>query len=445
MATSIARGKMLKTQALTVKEVKALVVPGDHCLGGVPGLYLRIAKQTGNKYYLFRYTSPSGKRSFLSLGRAEGKSLAWARSEAFRLSELVSQGIDPADQRRQQRAARRAASSPLPVKNRFFQVAEAWLDSRVKSGYYEKNARGVSVVQSYLDRRILPVIGQIPIDELKPQDVYECLKPLWVTTTEAKNKCRTIISSVFKWAQASGMTDKQNPADMRGPLGVLLENLSPHVKQPRNYGSLAPEDVPDFFSALLEWNTVTSLCFAFTILTAARSKQVRTARWSDIDLEAKTWRCPEEAMKVKGRGSFTVFLSDAAVDLLKKVTPFVGNDLVFASPFTGKPLTDMAVSSLVKKMNQQAEKEGRAPWLDKRQTEQLGTPIRITVHGSRASFMTWTRTGENLKRFDSKAVEMCLAHSVDDGYGGAYDRAELVEERRKIMEAWGDFCTSRLR
>ncbi len=95
------------------------------------------------------------------------------------------------------------------------------------------------------------------------------------------------------------MTDKQNPADIRGPLGVLLENLSPHVKQPRNMGSLTPEEIPAFFSELLTWETTASLCMAFAILTAGRSKQVRTARWEDIDFEAQTWRCPEESMKVK--------------------------------------------------------------------------------------------------------------------------------------------------
>ena len=100
-----------------------------------------------------------------------------------------------------------------------------------------------------------------------------CTGPLRFDSASGK-LCCDYCGSTYDVAQVEAQYgEKQAPADMRGPLGVLLENLSPHVKQPRNYGSLAPEDVPDFISALLEWNTVTSLCFAFTILTAARSSR----------------------------------------------------------------------------------------------------------------------------------------------------------------------------
>ena len=400
------------------------------------------------RYYVFRYLSPvTGKRSFVSLGSTSDISLAQARESAAKMAEDVKSGQDVAQKRREQRAARRkTALMPAPVKAGTFEaVAKQWLDARIKTGYYDKNVRGVSVVEAYLERNINPVLGKMPIDAIRAQDIFQCLKPIWITTTEAKNKCLTIINSVFRWAQAMGMTDGNNPADKRGALGVLLDNLSPHVKQPKNHGALDPEEMPEFFCELIHWGTIASKAFAFAILTASRSKAVRTARWEDIDLEAGTWTCPESAMKVKGRGIFVVLLSPAAIRLLRSLPRFDGVDLVFPSPYKQTVMTDTGLSQIVGDMNAQAQKQGLPMWLDKAQTETTGKEVRITVHGtSRATFKTWTKMDSNLKRFDRDAVELCLAHKIDDGYGGAYDRAAMTEERRRIMDAWGEFCCSKL-
>lgn len=435
---------MRQITALTAKQVSALSAEGWTCLGGVSGLYLRIRQ--GQRHYCYRYISPlTGKRTFVSLGSFSEMSLAKAREEATKLSLLVKDGTDIADLRRRERLKlrKKAAEAIDPRKMAFKTIASMWLDARIKTGYYEKNVRGASVVESYLERNINPAIGATPINAIATQDVFECIRPLWLTTTEAKHKCLTIISNVFKWAKAMGFLEGENPADVRGPLGVLLANLSPHVKQSANWGALRPEEMPEFFDELLKWGTVASKALAFAILTASRSKPVRTAKWSDIDLKAGTWSCPETAMKVKGRGRFVVVLSEAAVRLLKSLPKFAGNDLVFPSPVKGGVISDAGIGQVIADMNAKAKKNGRPEWLDKAQTETLGKPVRITVHGtSRATFKTWTRLDSNLNRFDRDAVELCLAHKINDGYGGAYDRATLLEERRRIMNAWGDFCTS---
>lgn len=437
---------MKQVKSLTVKQVSAITKQGLTCLGGVRGLYLMI--KGDGRYYVFRYLSPvTGKRSFVSLGSTSDISLAQARESAAKMAEDVKSGQDVAQKRREQRAARRkTALMPAPVKAGTFEaVAKQWLDARIKTGYYDKNVRGVSVVEAYLERNINPVLGKMPIDAIRAQDIFQCLKPIWITTTEAKNKCLTIINSVFRWAQAMGMTDGNNPADKRGALGVLLDNLSPHVKQPKNHGALDPEEMPEFFCELIHWGTIASKAFAFAILTASRSKAVRTARWEDIDLEAGTWTCPESAMKVKGRGIFVVLLSPAAIRLLRSLPRFDGVDLVFPSPYKQTVMTDTGLSQIIGDMNAQAQKQGLPMWLDKAQTETTGKEVRITVHGtSRATFKTWTKMDSNLKRFDRDAVELCLAHKIDDGYGGAYDRAAMTEERRRIMDAWGEFCCSKL-
>lgn len=89
-----------------------------------------------------------------------------------------------------------------------------------------------------------------------------------------------------------------------------------------------------------------------------------------------------------------------------------------------------------------AERDGLIPCYLKRK----GVLVIATQHGtSRASFKTWTKTGENRKLFDEEAVELCMAHKLQDDYGGAYNRATLEPERRQVMEAWGQYCFSKLK
>jgi len=439
---------MRQVKTWTAKEVAAIKTPGVTAIGGVPGLYLKF--DDGRRCYLLRYLSPvTGKRTMVSLGSYDSQTLAEARGKAAELVAKIAHGIDPADERRQEKRRRKAEQLKEAQRGRdkrFRTVALQWLDFRVQAGYYDQNVRGASVVRSYLERDIFPRLGSLPIEEISARDVFNCVRPLWTTTTEAKNKVLAIISNVFRWAGAMEIAEVGNPADRRGPLGVLLENLAPRSPVPRNHGALPPERIPEFFAALIERKTMAARALAFALLTASRSKPARTAKWSEIDLEHRTWTCPEEVMKVKGRGAFVVMLSTAAVELLKAQPVYPGVDLVFPSPSRFGVITDAGIGQVIGDMHKEAVQRGEPGWLDEAQTELYGEPVRATVHGTcRASFKTWTRSDENLKRFHADAVEMCLAHQVDDGYSGAYDRATLEEERRRVMEAWGEYCAQKVK
>lgn len=386
----------------------------------------------------------------VTLGSSAEMTLNEARAKAGEYQEMVQSGIDPAAHKKDERESIERAKISARVEANakrycFRELADAWLKERIKAGYYDNNVRGASVAESYLDRNINPYIGHIPIGELTHRDVFKCLKDLWVNTTSAKDKCLRIISQVYRWAQAMDYVSGENPADIKGPLGVLLENLSPVVKQSKNYPALAVEDIPEFFRDLMEIQSSGARALAFSILTASRSKPVRNARWSDIDLKAKTWVCPEESMKVKGRGAFVVMLSDAAVRLLRLCPKVDGCDLVFPSPYKQRVLTDAGLGKVITDMHVARMEARGIGWIDPRQSEIEGRPVKVTQHGTaRATFKTWSRTGENIKKFVTDAVELCMAHKIDDKYDGAYDRATLIEERRKVMEAWGRYCFSQL-
>jgi integrase len=147
------------------------------------------------------------------------------------------------------------------------------------------------------------------------------------------------------------------------------------------------------------------------VLTAARSGEVRGARWSEVDLEAKTWMIPGERMKA-GR-EHRVPLSDAACTLLR-LQPRAG-ELVFPA-ITGNPYSDMVFTALIRRLG-----------------------FDFTMHGFRSSFRDWAGEQTNYPR---EVVEMALAHVVENKTEAAYFRSDLFDKRRELMVAWADFCTT---
>ena len=174
------------------------------------------------------------------------------------------------------------------------------------------------------------------------------------------------------------------------------------------------EDVPAFMvSEMAKSDTAGRLALLFTILTAARSGEVRSARWSHIELEAKTWTRPAELMKSDKEHVIT--LSDAALNILGRAN-MLRTTLADAPVFPGsggRQLSDMTLSRMVK-------------------------PLGVTVHGFRASFRTWA--AERMPGLPDAVVEAALAHVVPDQVVRAYQRAKFVEMRRQLLEAWSDYC-----
>lgn len=416
---------------LSVKAMKALTKDGFHSLGGVIGLCLRI--RGDSRQYVLRFTSPTtGKRNSISLGNEKDISLAAARQLAQEYRTQLATGVDPVRTKRENKRL-------LPTKNlTFAKVADLWIDAALKSAKPPARIRQ-GIVQGVLRRHILPSIGNIPIKQLKTKDVFNCVQPHWSTTSIRRREILQLIAKVWNWAVAMEYADGTNPADIRGPLGVLLANLGTPKKH-KNNGALLPEEVPDFIYELHRSTRMSAKALCFAILTASRVHPVSVAKWEDIDLEKGVWVVPEDDMKVKN-GKFKVMLSRQAISILESLPK--DGEYVFRSGYGG--VTSAALYNTIREINFQRESIGLPKWIDKEQQEKYGREVIITAHGvARASFKTWTRTGENLRKFHTDAVELCLAHTIDKKYDGAYDRASLEEERRLVMAAWGEFCFSRI-
>lgn len=432
---------------LTALEVAKLSKPGLNALGGVPGLYLYIKPGSLTQSYVYRFSvQGTGERAMIGLGSVKSISLSDARKLASEARNLVLRGGDPREQRRAKAAERirikkEEERQKLISQRTVDYCADEFISERDNAGYWKNNVRGESVARAYIRNHISPTIGNIPISNLTAADVFNTLKPLWQSTTDTGRNCRSLIFHIFRWAKARGWCSGENPADLNGVLGVLLEPHEINRKQPENLPALDFHEIPRFLEEILEVGTVSYLMTAFSIVTVLRSKMVRLARWSDIDFEARTLTIPQEHIKTKKSGAHTVFLSRAALLILKKTPRVDGIDFIFPSPLKLQPLSDAAMGKVFKDMHERRFAQDGIGWVDHVLSKKLGKVCIATQHGTaRAGFKTWARTGENRKLLDDDAVELCMAHRLKDDYGGAYNRTTLEKERRLVMEEWGKYC-----
>lgn len=435
-------------KTLTHKEIQALP-DGSHAIGGVKGLYVR--KRAEQTQYFLRWKKDGKQQTrFFAIGL----SLREVREIAYRDRQLLNLGLDPKEEEKKAQAAKEAeieAKRKEEERRRFtFRlVSDEWLKEQIQIQRWKNNVTGEKHARQRLNKYLLPAFGDKLISEITAQDAFLFFSPLWTAKSGTADKLYDLLKAIFNWAIAKGTYQiTENPINKRGALGILLEPLTKQRTDTDNHPSLDFHEVPQFIEALTKLGSPSALAVAFSIVTASRFKAVRCAEWSEIDLKNKVWNIPEEHDKMKGRRMRQVLLSDEAIELLSYL-PRVNNYLFPSGSHLGK-LSENAPSMLIRGMDtQKAAIDGRG-WKDFTRRNGAGKiePVRITQHGTaRASFRTWAKNDElgNNRKFDQEAVELCLLHARKDTYRGAYDRSQLLKERRLVMKEWGAFCFSALR
>ena len=435
-------------KTLTHKEIQALP-DGSHAIGGVKGLYVR--KRAEQTQYFLRWKKDGKQQTRFY---AIGLSLREVREIAYRDRQLLNLGLDPKEEEKKAQAAKEAeieAKRKEEERRRFtFRlVSDEWLKEQIQIQRWKNNVTGEKHARQRLNNYLLPAFGDKLISEITAQDAFLFFSPLWTAKSGTADKLYDLLKAIFNWAIAKGTYQiTENPINKRGALGILLEPLTKQRTDTDNHPSLDFHEVPQFIEALTKLGSPSALAVAFSIVTASRFKAVRCAEWSEIDLKNKVWNIPEEHDKMKGRRMRQVLLSDEAIELLSYL-PRVNNYLFPSGSHLGK-LSENAPSMLIRGMDtQKAAIDGRG-WKDFTRRNGAGKiePVRITQHGTaRASFRTWAKNDElgNNRKFDQEAVELCLLHARKDTYRGAYDRSQLLKERRLVMKEWGAFCFSALR
>ncbi|MBW7946108.1 MAG: integrase arm-type DNA-binding domain-containing protein, partial [Sphingomonadaceae bacterium] len=299
--------------------------PGRHADG--QGLYL-LVKPSGSKSWLLR-VQVDGCRRDIGLGSYHVFTLTEARERAAELRKAAKLGKDPVIARDQDRRK-------VPT----FKEAAKACHTEMKKGWTDKHA---AMFLSSLETHIFPTIGNIRVDQLEALQIRDALAPIWHRIPDMARKVRIRIGMVLNYAHGQGW--RPNEAPVRA-LSLLLS------KQPAagNFAAMPYQEVPAFVAGIRSKSeTVGRLALLFLIFTAARSGEVRSARWSHIDLKHRLWHRPAELMKT--RVTHTVTLNDAAISILERVELLRGSEdgLVFPNS-KGVQMSDMTISKIMRDM-----------------------------------------------------------------------------------------------
>ena len=385
-----------RLSALKVEKAKR---PGMYADGG--GLYLRVA-EGGSKQWIYRYVTNDRCRD-MGIGPVHVLTLAEAREKARDASKLRLEGVDPIASKRARMAALKAAEAKAMtfgdcVKG-FIKDNEASWTSRKHRQEWERS----------LIKYAFPLLGSLPVAAIDTPLVLRVLKPIWSTTPESASRVRGRIENVIGWATIHGYRSGDNPARWNGH----LEHALPAVVKGDHHAALPYAEVPAFMTKLREQTSVPAKCLEFLILTSTRLDEAREATWDEIDLDQRLWIIP--ASRMKGRREHRVPLSTAALAVLQDMLATRQSDYVFPGAYSGKAIGKNTPRGLVRQL--------------------IGR--RVTVHGFRSSFRDWAAERTN---FPEYVAEKALAHTVPSAVERAYQRGDLFEKRRRLMDAWADYC-----
>jgi integrase len=413
------------------------------------GLLLEV-KPTGSKTWLLRFML-DGKRRDMGLGGFPGVTLKEARAKAEAARRIVTQqGEDPIEARHASRVAATAARAVETEKRArtFRDCAEALLNAQSPAWTSPKTAASWRLT---FDKHAFPKIGDMPIAEIARADVVRTLAPIWTSQPPTARKLQRRVAAVLDFAAANGWRAADNPGG--GRVLRLTKALPAMRAEGRHWPSLPSSAVPAFMAALVQRDGIAALALRLAILSALRSNEVRQARWSEFDLEARVWTLPGSKMKggrAKARQAHRVPLTTAMLDILVAAAALrteeditlqnlpvyarsFSDNLVFTSA-RGGPFSDAAMGAVIKRMNEDHQAGSRMPWLD-------ADGRTATQHGFRRSFRSWT---DDERPEDAAAAEAQLAHEEQNRVARAYRGSDLLGRRVGLMSAWTGYCMSKI-
>ncbi len=369
------------------------------------GLFFEITG-TGVKRWLYRFKL-DGKNGMFIVGRFPQLSLKNARVLHQEARELVRQGKNPAKARRAVKQANIEKEKQIKEdRSKSFRfIALEWIEQQ-REAWSKDHAKSVL---DTLQNDVFMAIGEQPVDTITPPEILSILRKIEKRgSLEIARKVLQRTSAVFRYAIQTGRATYNPAADMQG---VLKAKTVQHM--PAVFDKELSQLLKDV-TANPKIHTTTKLALHFTALTASRPGEVRKAHWSEVHLDLAEWHIPAERMKM--RRAHIVPLSEQAQAVLKRASLLFGSEgLIFPSVRDWeKPMSDNAMSKALRDM---------------------GYGGKATPHGFRSSFssMAHERSG-----FASEVIEKALAHEEKNKIKGAYNRAEYLEQRRQLMQWWGN-------
>lgn len=387
------------TNPLTDTEVKkAKPKEKEYNLADGNGLYLRV-KPNGSKLWLFNYTRPyTKKRANMGLGQYPALSLAKAREAKRENLELLSGNIDPGTHRIEQIRQRGEAN-----KNTLERVAHSWFQvkkSKVTNDYGEDIYRSLTL-------HIFPMLGTVPINEIKAITTIETLRPIAAkgSLETVKRLCQRL-NEIMRYAVNTGLIDANS-------LSGISEAFESPVK--KHMLALKPEQLSELMITIANASIkkTTRCLIEWQLHTMTRPSEAAGTRWAEIDLQKNLWVIPAERMKKKR--AHTIPLSSQAISLLEVMRPISHNrEHVFPADRNPRQHTHQQTANMALK--------------------RMGFGGKLVAHGMRSvSSSTLNELG-----FEPDLIEAALAHTDKNDVRAAYNRAEYIERRRTMMSWWSE-------
>lgn len=366
------------------------------------GLYL-LVNPNGSKWWRLSYTF-AGKEKLLSVGTYPEVSLKLARERRDEARRLLAEGIDPSEHRKAIKAADADAGA-----NTFKTVALEWLVKFSPSWSADHGAR----IKRRLEVDVFPWIGARPVSNVTAPQLLAVVRRIEARgALETAHRALHNCGQVFRYAVATGRAERDPSGDLRGAL--------PPVKEKHHASVTDPQAVGDLLRAINGYKGafVTACALRLAPLTFVRPGELRHAEWSEIDLDAAEWRIP--AGKMKARVLHIVPLSTQAVTVLRELQPLTGRGrYVFPGVRSSqRPMSENTVLAALRRMGYAKD-------------EMTGHGFR-SLASTRLNEMGWNRD----------AIERQLAHGERDPVRAAYNYAEHLHERRRMMQVWADYLDS---
>lgn len=378
---------------------KAQPTDKQYKLTDAEGLYLLVTPK-GGKYWRYDYRF-DGKRKTLAIGIYPDVPLKLARERKLEARKLVADGIDPNEMKKANKRSRQEACA-----NSFEIVAREWL-VKYSTNWTEDHKERIT---RRLEKDVFPYIGSKPVELINAPELLTVVRR--VENRGALDTAHRVLQNcgqVFRYAVAT-LRGSQDPSS-------ALKGALPPVKQKHHASITDTKDIGGLLRAIndYEGHFITKCALRFLPYCFVRPKELRHAEWAEFDLEGSEWRIP--AHKMKMRELHIVPLSNQAVEILKELQPLTGfGKYVFPSARSSqRPMSENTVNAALRRMG--------------------FTKDEMTGHG----FRSMASTLLNEQGWNKDAIERQLAHSERDNVRAAYNYAEYLPERRKMMQTWADY------
>lgn len=386
-----------KLQAVSLRRIK----PSDktQTFADGHGLYLFVMK-SGGTYWRYRYRF-AGKQKELALGVYPDITLSEARRQHRLAYNLVADGIDPSEERREQKL-----EAIRNEDNQFSSVVHEWLDVSMsdKTDHHKRRAERLLLED-------LSGLANRPIDAIKaPELLAELRKIEKRGHIDTARRTRQLAAQLFTYAIATGRAERNIAHDLAGTLKTTRTKNRAAITDPLLLGKLL-SDMEHSTSGI-----VVKTAMLLTPMLFQRPGEIRAMEWSEIDFAEKRWEISADKMKM--RSPHIVPLPEQAIKLLKEIQPHTGRGKYVFPSVRGasRCLSENAVRTALRDLGYDNE--------------------TVTPHGFRATARTLL---DEVLRYRVELIEHQLAHSVKDANGRAYNRTSFIDDRTEMMQAWADY------